>query len=101
MEGNAWSVSEKYILACDSMSLLIDPKYYDFFTRSLVPMKHYWPVNTMRLCKSINFAINWGNNNTKKVTIQSLISPLLIIKPSMALFNIRTHLQLVLKETAS
>ncbi|CAO2835105.1 unnamed protein product [Amaranthus hypochondriacus] len=66
MEGNAWSVSEKYILACDSMSLVIDPKYYDFFTRSLVPMKHYWPVNTLRLCKSINFAVNWGNNNTHK-----------------------------------
>lgn len=68
MEGNAWSVSEKYILACDSMSLLINPKYYDFFTRSLIPMKHYWPVDTKRLCKSIKYAVDWGNNHIDKVS---------------------------------
>ena len=67
MEGNAWSVSEKYILACDSMTLLINPIYYDFFARSLIPMKHYWPVNPKNLCKSIKFAVDWGNNNTHKV----------------------------------
>ncbi|XP_010672155.2 uncharacterized protein LOC104888778 [Beta vulgaris subsp. vulgaris] len=66
MEGNAWSVSEKYILACDSMSLLINPKYYDFFTRSLIPMKHYWPVDTKHLCKSIKYAVDWGNNHINK-----------------------------------
>ncbi|KAK9742953.1 hypothetical protein RND81_03G207600 [Saponaria officinalis] len=66
MEGNAWSVSEKYILACDSMTLLVNPIYYDFFTRTLIPMKHYWPVNPNNLCKSIKFAVNWGNNNTDK-----------------------------------
>ncbi|CAO2835104.1 unnamed protein product [Amaranthus hypochondriacus] len=66
MEGNAWSVSEKYILACDSMTLLINPIYYDFFSRSLIPLKHYWPVNPKNLCKSIKFAVNWGNKNTHK-----------------------------------
>uniref|UniRef100_A0A803MQ00 Glycosyl transferase CAP10 domain-containing protein n=1 Tax=Chenopodium quinoa TaxID=63459 RepID=A0A803MQ00_CHEQI len=66
MEGNAWSVSEKYILACDSMTLLVNPVYYEFFTRSLIPMKHYWPVNPNNLCHSIKFAVNWGNNNTHK-----------------------------------
>ncbi|KMT20629.1 hypothetical protein BVRB_1g006070 [Beta vulgaris subsp. vulgaris] len=66
MEGNAWSVSEKYILACDSMTLLINPIYYEFFTRSLVPMKHYWPINPQNLCKSIKFAVDWGNHNTDK-----------------------------------
>ncbi|XP_074263304.1 uncharacterized protein LOC141586080 [Silene latifolia] len=66
MEGNAWSVSEKYILACDSMTLIVNPVYYDFFTRSLIPMKHYWPVNTNNVCKSIKFAVDWGNNNTVK-----------------------------------
>lgn len=68
MEGNAWSVSEKYILACDSMTLLINPIYYEFFTRSLVPMKHYWPINPQNLCKSIKFAVDWGNHNTDKVS---------------------------------
>ncbi|KAL2892244.1 KDEL motif-containing protein 2, partial [Bienertia sinuspersici] len=67
MEGNAWSVSEKYILACDSMTLLINPRYYDFLARSLIPMKHYWPVNPNNLCKSIKFAVDWGNNNTNKM----------------------------------
>ncbi|XP_074279880.1 uncharacterized protein LOC141605123 [Silene latifolia] len=66
IEGNAWSVSEKYILACDAMTLLINPIYYDFFSRSLIPMKHYWPVNPNNLCKSIKFAVDWGNNNTDK-----------------------------------
>ncbi|KNA13885.1 hypothetical protein SOVF_112590 [Spinacia oleracea] len=69
MEGNAWSVSEKYILACDSMSLLINPRYYDIFTRSLVPMTHYWPVNDKRICKSIKYAVDWGNNNANMAQV--------------------------------
>ncbi|KAK6920150.1 Glycosyl transferase CAP10 domain, partial [Dillenia turbinata] len=36
-EGNSWSVSEKYILACDSMTLFLKLHYYDFFTRGLLP----------------------------------------------------------------
>ncbi|GMH17250.1 hypothetical protein Nepgr_019091 [Nepenthes gracilis] len=68
MEGNAWSVSEKYILACDSMTLLVNPNFYDFFTRSLVPMKHYWPINEhpKYICRSIKFAVEWGNTHTEK-----------------------------------
>ncbi|XP_058204692.1 uncharacterized protein LOC131318749 isoform X1 [Rhododendron vialii] len=65
-EGNAWSVSEKYIVACDSMSLLITPHYYDFFTRSLIPTIHYWPVRENDKCRSITFAVNWGNNHTQE-----------------------------------
>ncbi|AQK53957.1 downstream target of AGL15 2 [Zea mays] len=34
IEGSAWSVSEKYILACDSMTLVVTPKYYDFYSRA-------------------------------------------------------------------
>ncbi|KAL9245349.1 hypothetical protein vseg_019011 [Gypsophila vaccaria] len=66
IEGNAWSVSEKYILACDSMTLLTNPIYYDFFSRSLIPMKHYWPVDPNNICQSIKFAVDWGNKNTEK-----------------------------------
>lgn len=62
-----WSVSEKYILMCDSMTLVVTPRYYDFFTRSLMPMEHYWPVNSMDKCRSIEFAVHWGNRHKRKV----------------------------------
>lgn len=68
VEGLAWSVSQKYILACDSVALLINPHYYDFFTRSLLPTIHYWPINENDKCKSIKFAVDWGNKNAEKVT---------------------------------
>ncbi|XAR63080.1 Protein xylosyltransferase, partial [Bertholletia excelsa] len=65
VEGVAWSVSEKYILACDAMTLLIEPQYYDFFTRSLLPTVHYWPINQKDTCRSIKSAVDWGNKNTQ------------------------------------
>lgn len=67
IEGSAWSVSEKYILACDSPTLLVKPHYYDFFTRGLVPVHHYWPIQEDDKCKSIKYAVDWGNTHTKKV----------------------------------
>ncbi|KAF5464228.1 hypothetical protein F2P56_014320 [Juglans regia] len=66
IEGVSWSVSEKYILACDSMTLLVDPKYYDFFTRSLVSKTHYWPIRTSHMCTDVKSAVDWGNDNTDK-----------------------------------
>ncbi|KAF3968178.1 hypothetical protein ACB098_06G208400 [Castanea mollissima] len=67
IEGNTWSVSEKYILACNSMTLLVMPQYHDFFTRSLVPMQHYWPIKiTNNICKDLKLAVEWGNNHTDK-----------------------------------
>ncbi|KNA04576.1 hypothetical protein SOVF_198420 [Spinacia oleracea] len=66
MEGKGWSRSEKYIQACDSMLLIIQPQYYEFFTRSLLPLKHYWPINPSKLCDSIKFAVNWGNKHPDK-----------------------------------
>ncbi|KAJ0967209.1 hypothetical protein J5N97_024126 [Dioscorea zingiberensis] len=66
IEGNAWSVSEKYILACDSMPLLVKPMYYDFFTRDLMPVHHYWPVRDDHKCSSIKFAVEWGNRHKQK-----------------------------------
>ena len=67
MEGRGWSVSLKYILACDSPTLFVDSSFYDFFSRALVPKKHFWPVRRTKLCDSIKFGVNWGNNNTKEV----------------------------------
>ncbi|GMY07174.1 o-glucosyltransferase rumi like [Fagus crenata] len=64
--GSAWSVSEKYILACDSVSLLVKPHYYDFFTRGLMPVHHYWPIRNDDKCKSIKFAVDWGNSHKQK-----------------------------------
>ncbi|KAJ8749742.1 hypothetical protein K2173_012293 [Erythroxylum novogranatense] len=62
-EGYAWSVSLKYIISCGSLALIISPQYEDFFSRGLVPRKHYWPVSPDKLCRSIKFAVDWGNAN--------------------------------------
>lgn len=66
IEGSAWSVSQKYILACDSVTLLVKPHYYDFFTRSLMPVHHYWPIREDDKCRSIKFAVDWGNRHKQK-----------------------------------
>ncbi|KAL6531326.1 hypothetical protein OROHE_014395 [Orobanche hederae] len=66
IEGSAWSVSEKYILACDSVTLLVKPHYYDFFTRSLMPLKHYWPIKDDDKCRSIKYAVDWGDSHQQE-----------------------------------
>ncbi|OUZ99094.1 Lipopolysaccharide-modifying protein [Macleaya cordata] len=63
-EGFAWSVSLKYILSCGSLTLIIAPQYEDFFSRGLAPRENYWPIYpTTDLCRSIKFAVDWGNRN--------------------------------------
>ncbi|KAF7147251.1 hypothetical protein RHSIM_Rhsim03G0183700 [Rhododendron simsii] len=66
VEGRGWSVSEKNILACNSVTLLVKPRYYDFFTRGLIPMHHYWPINNDDKCRSIKFAVEWGNTHEQE-----------------------------------
>uniref|UniRef100_A0A453CF90 Glycosyl transferase CAP10 domain-containing protein n=3 Tax=Aegilops tauschii subsp. strangulata TaxID=200361 RepID=A0A453CF90_AEGTS len=67
VEGRGWSVSEKYILACDSVTLVVRPRFHDFFSRGLVPLRHYWPVRGDRgQCRSIKFAVDWGNSHPGK-----------------------------------
>ncbi|KAG8652893.1 hypothetical protein MANES_06G147700v8 [Manihot esculenta] len=66
IEGSAWSVSEKYILACDSVTLIVKPRYYDFFSRGLMPFQHYWPLSEDEKCRSIKFAVDWGNSHRQK-----------------------------------
>ncbi|GMH08992.1 hypothetical protein Nepgr_010832 [Nepenthes gracilis] len=66
IEGSAWSVSLKYILACDSVTLLVKPQYYDFFSRILMPVHHYWPIRDDDKCKSLKFAVEWGNSHKQK-----------------------------------
>ncbi|URE21130.1 hypothetical protein MUK42_11134, partial [Musa troglodytarum] len=65
-EGYAWSVSLKYIVACGSLALIIEPRYEDFFSRGLVPKENYWPISPTDLCPSIKFAVEWGNRNPSK-----------------------------------
>ncbi|XVF73225.1 hypothetical protein PTKIN_Ptkin12aG0184400 [Pterospermum kingtungense] len=64
--GWAWSVSEKYILACDSMTLYIRSSFYDFFIRGMVPLQHYWPIRENTKCTSLKFAVEWGNLHPEK-----------------------------------
>ncbi|KAF3335669.1 O-glucosyltransferase rumi [Carex littledalei] len=66
VEGNTWSVSDKYILACDSPVLFVKSRYVGFFTRGLIPGRHYWPIRTDRKCKSIKFSVDWGNKHEKE-----------------------------------
>ncbi|XP_058205918.1 uncharacterized protein LOC131319590 isoform X1 [Rhododendron vialii] len=67
VEGIGWSVSEKYILACNSVTLLMKTRYYDFFSRGLMPMHHYWPINDQGdKCRSIKFAVEWGNSHERE-----------------------------------
>ncbi|XP_057805627.1 uncharacterized protein LOC131020672 [Salvia miltiorrhiza] len=65
-EGRTWSVSKKYILSCNSPTLLIQSRWHDFFTRGLIPQHHYWPVRDSQMCRSLKFAVEWGNNHTAK-----------------------------------
>ncbi|CAI9101789.1 OLC1v1039203C1 [Oldenlandia corymbosa var. corymbosa] len=66
IEGWAWSVSEKYIFACDSPVLYMTPRFYDFFIRGMVPQRHYWPVKDHDKCRSLKFAVEYGNNHPEK-----------------------------------
>uniref|UniRef100_A0A0D9ZNI6 Glycosyl transferase CAP10 domain-containing protein n=1 Tax=Oryza glumipatula TaxID=40148 RepID=A0A0D9ZNI6_9ORYZ len=63
-----WSVSEKYILACDSVALIVRPRYHDFFSRGLMPLQHYWPIpgGGRGMCRPIKFAVDWGNAHADK-----------------------------------
>lgn len=66
IEGRAWSVSEKYILACNSPTLLVNTGFRDFFTRGLMPGQHYLPIRSDDKCRSIKSAVDWGNSHQQK-----------------------------------
>jgi hypothetical protein len=74
IEGQAWSVSEKYVLACDSMTLYVRPDYYDFFIRGMDPLQHYWPIRDNMKCTSLKFAVEWGNKYADKVNLSLCLS---------------------------
>jgi Glycosyl transferase family 90 len=47
--------------------LLVTTPFVDFFSRGLMPGKHYWPINPNQKCDSIKFAVDWGNTHQKQV----------------------------------
>ncbi|KAF3575728.1 hypothetical protein DY000_02028819 [Brassica cretica] len=69
IEGWAWSVSEKYIMACDSMTLYVRPTYYDFLIRGMVPLQHYWPIRDRGKCRSLKHAVHWGNTHLDQLLL--------------------------------
>ncbi|PNT77349.1 protein O-glucosyltransferase 1 isoform X2 [Brachypodium distachyon] len=66
VQGRSWSVSEKYILACDSPMLAIDTSFRDFFSRGLVAGEHYWPIDPAEKCDAVKFAVDWGNKHPRE-----------------------------------
>jgi hypothetical protein len=62
-------VSEKYIMACDSMTLYVRPMFYDFYVRGMMPLQHYWPIRDTSKCTSLKFAVHWGNTHLDQVCI--------------------------------
>ncbi|THU63109.1 hypothetical protein C4D60_Mb01t12270 [Musa balbisiana] len=51
MHGLAWSVSQKYIMACNSPTLFVDTRFVEFFQRGLMPGRHYWPIAADNKCR--------------------------------------------------
>ncbi|KAK1266112.1 hypothetical protein QJS04_geneDACA000445 [Acorus gramineus] len=43
-----------------------DHRFYDFFTRGLMPGHHYWPIRDDNKCRDIKFAVDWGNTHKKE-----------------------------------
>lgn len=67
VDGFAWSVSQKYIMACNSPTVFVNTRWYEFFQRGLMPGYHYWPVPEKNMCRAIKFAVDWGNQHPEKV----------------------------------
>ncbi|XP_078437153.1 uncharacterized protein LOC144707783 isoform X2 [Wolffia australiana] len=67
IDGQTWSVSRKYILACDSPTLVVETPYYDFFSRGLSPLRHFWPVRANDKCPAIKYVVDWGRRHQSEV----------------------------------
>ncbi|CAM6106082.1 unnamed protein product [Calypogeia fissa] len=68
VEGVAWSVSLKYIMACGSPTMVISPDYYDFYQRGLQFGVHYIPVQPnasciSKLCDKLNEVVDQAEWN--------------------------------------
>ncbi|PKA58821.1 protein glucosyltransferase [Apostasia shenzhenica] len=66
IEGRSWSVSEKYIMGCDSLALYVQSKFQDFVSRGLRPGRHYWPIPQKDKCRAIKRAVEWAEAHPNK-----------------------------------
>ncbi|CAD5190153.1 unnamed protein product [Musa acuminata subsp. malaccensis] len=66
VDGLAWSVSQKYIMACNSPTLFVNTPWYEFFQRGLIPGRHYWPIPENNMCRAIKLAVDWGNEHQQE-----------------------------------
>lgn len=75
-------MSEKFILACDSPTLFVNTRFDDFLSRALIPGTHYWPIRDNDKCRSIKFAVDWGNSHQKEVynVVNIVVIPFLLMK---------------------
>ena len=71
------------------MTLLVTPRYYDFFSRSLMPVQHYWPVRDDNKCASIKYAVDWVNSHKQLVPCIYLYFVIYICRQFFAVLNIR------------
>ncbi|KAE8733329.1 Downstream target of A 2 [Hibiscus syriacus] len=44
------------------------------WSRSLVPMRHFWPVHRKNKCRDLKFAVDWGNDHTREGKREANIS---------------------------
>ncbi|GAQ80428.1 hypothetical protein KFL_000540050 [Klebsormidium nitens] len=68
-EGNTWSCSLKYALACASAALVIDPVYWDFYSRGLEPFRDFIPIERGdNMCDRLEMAVWWGDKHLQQAT---------------------------------
>eukprot|EP00897_Mesotaenium_endlicherianum_P002230 jgi/Mesen1/2034/ME000148S01125 len=69
VEGRAWSVSLKYIVACGSPTLFLRSVYDDFVTRALANGTHYLLVPSPAeapVCPNLEKVVDWGNEHLQE-----------------------------------
>ncbi|XP_040382778.1 O-glucosyltransferase rumi-like isoform X2 [Oryza brachyantha] len=100
VQGRSWSVSRKYILACDSPVLAVATPYQDFFSRGLAAGTHYWPIHPDKLCRDVRFAVGWGNAHTAQAQRMGLAGSA-FTRDDMAMEYVYDYMLHVLRRYAS
>ncbi|CAM6106088.1 unnamed protein product [Calypogeia fissa] len=103
-EGNGWSVSLKYILACGAPTLAISPFQYDFYSRGLRQWVHYIPVrpavlNAPQMCEAIDQGVEWAVAN-QTVAIEIGIAAQHFMRNELSVENVYNYMFHLLREYA-
>lgn len=68
MEGNSWSVSRKYNLACGFPVIYFESPSMDFFSRGVQPWVHTLPVDREEpICWNLRHMLEWAVNHSSTV----------------------------------